>query len=91
MEELDTRRNPVISATSDTEYFFAEQRGCLFQPLTFPDKVAHRLIGELLHLAIEVNPADTHFPGYHFHIQFGIAQIAFVYHLHDAFHEFIIG
>ena len=48
-----------------------------------------RLIGQLLHLAVQVHATDAHLLGYHIDTQVGIADVL-VNHLHHALHQCII-
>ena len=51
-----------------------QQLGCLLQS-NVADEAVWSLVGQLLHLAMQVHSADAHLLGYHIDTQVGIADV----------------
>ena len=83
-----------IGETADVHYVgdallaILQQLGCLLQS-DVADEAVRSLVGQLLHLAMQVHSADAHLLGYHVYTQVGIADVL-VNHLHHALHQCII-
>ena len=65
-----------------------EQFGCLLQS-DVADEAVRRLIGQFLHLAVQVYTTDAHLLCYHVHTQVGIVDV-FVDNLHYPLHQGIV-
>lgn len=79
------------AAVHDLRYVLpltAKQTGCLFQTQV-ADEVVRSLVGELLHLTVQMHTADAYLGAYHVDVQVAVAEVG-VYNGKDTVEELVV-